>query len=520
MIRISNIKIYEDLDDNNLIDVVIKKFKIDKNDILEWYIVKKSIDARRKDNVHYNYSIDLKLKNEKKYKKFDKVKETFIPSIKANNLSTKKVVVVGSGPSGLFSALTLIQNGITPIVIEQGSPVEEREKQVEVFRKTGKLDTLSNVQFGEGGAGTFSDGKLTTGIHSPFCKKVLEEFVNFGAPNPILYMAKPHIGTDKLIKVIKNMREYIISKGGKFLFNTKVIDFNINNKKISSVICKDKSSTYEINASHVVLAIGHSSRDTFQKLYEKGITMEKKNFSVGVRIEHLQENINKSQYGNSKLLLPPAEYKLACHLPNGRSCYTFCMCPGGVVIASSSEENTIVTNGMSNYLRDGINANSAVLVNVTPDDFKSNSPLAGIYFQKDLEEKAFKLGGSNYFAPIQRVEDFLNDRKSEFIGKVKPSYLPGVTLSNLQEILPNFVTSTLKQSIPYFDTKLKGFADPDAILTGVETRSSSPVKIPRNENLVSNILGIYPCGEGAGYAGGIMSAAVDGIKCAIAVLES
>ena len=520
MIRITNIKIYEDLDDNNLINIVAKKFKIDKQDILEWHIVKKSIDARKKDNVHYNYSIDLKLKNEDKYKKFDKVKKASIPSIKVNNLNNKKVVVIGSGPSGLFSALTLIQNGIKPVVIEQGSPVEKREKQVEVFRKTGKLDTLSNVQFGEGGAGTFSDGKLTTGIHSPFCKKVLQEFVNFGAPEEILYLAKPHIGTDKLIKVIKNMREYIISKGGNFLFNTKVIDFNINDNKICSVVCKDTNSTYEINASHVILAIGHSSRDTFQKLYEKGINMEKKNFSVGVRIEHLQEDINKAQYGDSKLHLPPADYKLSCHLPNGRSCYTFCMCPGGVVIASSSEENTIVTNGMSNFLRDGKNANSAVLVNVTPDDFKSNSPLAGIYFQKDLEEKAFNLGGKNYFAPVQRVEDFLNDRKSEFIGKVKPTYLPGVTLSNLQEILPSFVTDTLKQSIPYFDTKLKGFADPDSILTGVETRSSSPVKIPRDENLVSNILGIYPCGEGAGYAGGIMSAAVDGIKCAIAVLES
>ena len=328
MIRISNIKIYEDLDNDNLIDVVTKKFKIDKNDILEWHIVKKSIDARKKDNVHYNYSIDLKLKNESKYNKFDKVKKINLPSIKINNLNSKKVVVIGSGPSGLFSALTLIQNGIKPIVIEQGSPVEEREQQVEVFRKTGKLDTLSNVQFGEGGAGTFSDGKLTTGIHSPFCKKVLEEFVNFGAPEEILYLAKPHIGTDKLIKVIKNMREYIISKGGKLLFNTKVIDFNINDNKISSVICKDTNSTYEISASHVILAIGHSSRDTFQKLYEKGINMEKKNFSVGVRIEHLQEDINKAQYGNSKLKLPPADYKLSYHLPNGRSCYTFCMCPG------------------------------------------------------------------------------------------------------------------------------------------------------------------------------------------------
>ena len=268
-----------------------------------------------------------------------------------------------------------------------------------------------------------------------------------------------------------------------------------------SLFGKDEYSIYDIQASHVILAIGHSSRDTFHKLYEIGVCMEKKNFSVGVRIEHLQEKINKSQYGNSKLHLPPAEYKLAYHLPNGRSCYTFCMCPGGVVIASSSEENTIVTNGMSNFLRDGKNANSAVLVNVTPDDFPNSSPLAGIYFQKDLEEKAFVLGGKNYYAPIQRVGDFLNDRKSEFIGEVKPTYLPGVTLSNLQEILPDFVTNTLKASIPYFATKLKEFANPDSILTGVETRSSSPVKILRDNNLISNILGLYPCGEGAGYAG-------------------
>ena len=520
MLRINNIKVYEDFDDEHLLNFIIKKYKINKEDILEWHIARKSIDARKKDTIYYNYSIDFKFKNENKYKKFDKVKDIVFPNIKINNLTKKHVIIVGAGPSGLFSALTLIQNGILPIIIEQGSPVEEREKQVEEFRKTGKLNTLSNVQFGEGGAGTFSDGKLNTGIHSPFCKKVLQEFVNFGAPKEILYLSKPHIGTDKLIKVIKNIREFIISKGGKFLFNTKVIDFNINNNKVSSIVCKDLNSTYELNCSHIILAIGHSSRDTFYKLYKKNIYMEKKNFSVGLRIEHLQEDIDKSQFGNCKLHLPPADYKLSYHLPNGRSCYTFCMCPGGVVIASSSEENTIVTNGMSNYLRNGTNSNSAILVNVTPDDFASSSPLAGISFQKDLEEKAFNLGGKNYFAPIQRVEDFLNNRKSEFIGKVKPTYLPGVTLCNLQEILPNFVTDTLKQSIPYFDTKLKGFSEPDSILTGVETRSSSPVKIPRNEYFVSNISNLYPCGEGAGYAGGIMSAAVDGIKCGIAVLES
>ena len=520
MIRISNIKIYEDIEDKNLIDFVIKKYKIKKEDIINWYIVKKSIDARKKDDIHYNYSINIELKNEKNYKHFDKVIKKELPKIKVNNINNKKAIVIGAGPSGLFSALTLVQNGITPIVIEQGSKVEEREKQVETFKTTGKLNCLSNVQFGEGGAGTFSDGKLTTGINSPFCSKVLEEFVNFGAPKEILYLSKPHIGTDKLIKVIRNMREFIISKGGKFLFDTKVIDFNVENNKISSVTCRNKNSTFNITGSHIILAIGHSSRDTFFKLFDKGISMEAKNFSVGVRIEHLQEDINKAQFGNSKLHLPPADYKLSYHLPNGRSCYTFCMCPGGSVIASSSEENTIVTNGMSNYLRNNTNANSAILVNVTPSDFENNSPLSGIYFQKDLEEKAFVLGGKNYYAPIQRVGDFLSNRKSEFIGKVKPSYLPEVTLSNLQEILPTFVTDTLVKSISYFDTKLKGFAEPDAILTGVETRSSSPVKIPRNEKLVSNITNLYPCGEGAGYAGGIMSASVDGIKCAISVLES
>ena len=311
-------------------------------------------------------------------------------------------------------------------------------------------------------------------------------------------------------------------------FNTKLVDFNIKDNKIDSILCKNvdlsndkKENTIEFKTDFVILAIGHSSRDTFEKLYEKGFLLEKKNFSVGVRIEHIQEMVNKSQYGSiTKLNLPPAEYKLAYHAPNGRSCYTFCMCPGGTVMASSSEKNTIVTNGMSNFLRDGNNANSAVLVNVTPEDFDDNSPLAGIYFQKNLEEKAFVLGGSNYFAPIQRVEDFINNQKSTFVGNVKPTYLPGVTLSNLNDILPDFVSNTLKEGISYFDTKLHGFANPDSILTGVETRSSSPVRIIRNENLISNISGVYPCGEGAGYAGGIMSAAVDGIKCAMALIEN
>jgi len=515
MIRIENIKIREDISEEDVFKLACKKSKINISEVLSWNIYKKSIDARNKNDIYYNYTIDIEHKNESKLKNITIVKKEEDLRLNINRKSNFRPVIVGAGPSGLFCALTLVQNGIKPIIIEQGKPVEDRAKDVEEFLKTGKLNTLSNVQFGEGGAGTFSDGKLTTGINNPLCRKVLKEFCNYGAPEQIMYINKPHIGTDKLIKVISNMRKDIIKLGGEFLFNNKVVDFEVEENRIKSVICNQK-----IETDTVVFAIGHSARDTFEKLYEKGIKIEKKNFSVGLRIEHKQDMINKSQYGiKSKLKLPPAEYKLAYH-GKERSCYTFCMCPGGMVIASSSEENQIVTNGMSKFLRDGENANSAVLVNIVPDDFKTDSPLAGIYFQKELEEKAFVLGGKNYFAPIQRVEDFMNNKKSTFIGKVKPTYKPGVRLSNLNEILPSFVSGTIKEGLIDFDKKIKGFADNDAILTGVETRSSSPVRIIRNEKCVSNIKGIYPCGEGAGYAGGIMSAAVDGIKCAIAILKN
>lgn len=513
MIKITNIKIKADLSDDELFEKIYKKYKINKNDVTERRIIKKSIDARNKADIFYNYSVELECKNENKIKNVQIVKKEEPFKIIVNRKSSKRPVIIGAGPAGLFSALTLAQNGIKPIIIEQGKTVDERKKDVEEFQKTGKLNTLSNVQFGEGGAGTFSDGKLTSGIHNPLCKNVLKEFYNFGAPEQILYINKPHIGTDNLINIIRNMRNEIIKLGGEFLFNEKVTDFEFENSKVTAVICGKR-----IETDTVILAIGHSARSTFEKLYEKGVKMEKKNFSIGVRIEHKQSMINKSQYGEiTKLKLPPAEYKMAYHGEN-RSCYTFCMCPGGTVIASSSEPETIVTNGMSVYARNGENANSAVLVNVTPNDFKGESPLEGMYFQKDLEQKAFKLGGSNYNAPIQRFEDFENNVKSTHIGEIKPTYKPGVTLSNLNEILPDFISKTLIEGIKYFDKSIKGFAHPDAILTGVETRSSSPVQITRNENKQSNIKGLYPCGEGAGYAGGIMSAAVDGIKCAIAVL--
>lgn len=423
---------------------------------------------------------------------------------------------------GLFAAYTLARNGAKPILVEQGKCVEERIKDVEFFKQEGILNTLSNVQFGEGGAGTFSDGKLTTGVNDAYCNKVLELFYEFGAPESILYTSKPHIGTDNLINIVKNIRNEIVYMGGEVLFNTKFVDFDIKNDEIIGITLKNIESNeiYNMQTSNVILAIGHSARDTFEKLYEKNVNMKRKNFSVGVRIEHKQEMINRAQYGEkTKLKLPPAEYKLAYH-GKERSCYTFCMCPGGEVVASSSEVNTIVTNGMSKFARDGENANSAVLVNIVPEDFEGSSPLAGIYFQKELEEKAFLLGGGNYNAPIQRVEDFFSNSRTNHIGSITPTYKPGVTFSNLNDLLPNFVSETLKEGIKYFDTKLKGFADADAILTAVETRSSSPVTIVRNEFGQANIAGLYPCGEGAGYAGGIMTAAVDGIKCAIKIMEN
>lgn len=524
MLRLENIKIAEDLTDEEVVKQACKKYKLDYKEVEKFTIYKKSIDARNKENIFYNYTIDVKYTGKKDFKNIKVVQEeNFKLNIDVKRESTERPVIIGAGPAGLFCALILVKNGIKPIIIEQGKKVEDRKKDVDNFLETGKLVPNSNVQFGEGGAGTFSDGKLTTGVNSEYCRIVLNEFVKFGAPNQIMYVNKPHMGTDNLINVISNMRNYIIENGGEFLFEEKVTDFEVSNGVLKSIKCKSMkdNKVREIVTDTAVFAIGHSARDTFEKMYEKGLDMEKKNFSVGVRIEHKQKMINESQYGTTtKLKLPPAEYKLAYHGENNRSCYTFCMCPGGVVMASSSNPGEIVTNGMSLFARDGENANSAVLVNITPEDFNGDSPLEGIYFQKDLEEKAFKLGGSNFYAPIQTFGDFLENKKTVKLGNVKPTYKPGVTFANLQEILPDYVKKTLKEGILDFDKKIKGFADKDSILTGVETRSSSPVRIIRDENCMSNIKGIYPCGEGAGYAGGIMTAAVDGIKCAIQILKN
>lgn len=515
MLRIDNIKIYEDLTEEELFNKVIKKNKINPNDIKSINIVKKSIDARDKSKVHYNYAINLEVIDEYKYPNIKQISVEELPKpIKRRN-SKYQPIIIGSGPAGLFCALTLIDNGYKPIIIEQGESVEERTKIIEEFKTKPKVNTRCNVQFGEGGAGTFSDGKLTTGISSPLIKEVLNYFYKFGAPKEITYLSHPHIGTDNLINILKNIREYITSKGGEYHFNTKFTNFIKEDNSIR-VMCEDK----EFTTDALVLAIGHSSRDTIKMLYENKLDIIRKNFSVGVRIEHKQSMINESQYGGlTKLKLPSAEYKLAYH-GDTRSCYTFCMCPGGEVIASSSENESIVTNGMSVFKRDKENANSALLVNVLTTDFEGQDPLAGIKFQEELEHKAFILGGSNYNAPVQRVEDFLNNKPSTHIGEIIPSYKPGYTLCNLNEILPIFVSQTLKEGIIAFDRKIKGFANPDAILTGVETRSSSPVTILRNEDLMCNIKGIYPCGEGAGYAGGITSAAVDGIKVATRIIEN
>ncbi len=526
MLLISNVKIPSGFNFENLAPICGEALQIDPSLVKTASLHRRSIDARRKSDVHFICSFLVEIENESEY-----LSRCNIPNISpyskkeysffcGHSAPKVKPIVVGFGPAGMFAALTLSRAGFCPIVIERGGDVESRKKSVEFFWKNGKLDINSNIQFGEGGAGTFSDGKLTTGIKDIRCRAVLKEFVRHGADSNILYDAKPHIGTDVLCKIVKSIREEIISLGGEIHFNTSLLRLEECNGKVCCAVIKQGEKETEIPTEHIILAIGHSARDTFLMLKNQGIYMERKPFAVGARIEHKQSHIDKAQLGSFAKCpeFTPMDYKLSHHLKNGRGVYTFCMCPGGIVVNAASEENAIVTNGMSYSDRGKSNANSALLVGVNPDDFKSDDVLAGVEFQREIERRAYSVSNS-YRAPAQMVGDFLNGIPSKGFGEIMPSFPTGVVAGNLDDVLPKFVTDAMREGIYVFNRKLSGFATADAVLTAPETRSSSPVRIVRSNTLHSSIEGLIPCGEGAGYAGGIMSAAVDGIKCAEAIIE-
>ena len=518
MIRLRQIKVPVESSEINLIERITKVLKIENDQIKDYKIVKKSIDARKKDQIYFVYEVDINVQNENEILKRIASNDIFLSPIEeykfvdyGKKQLENRPIIVGSGPAGLFCAYLLAEHNYNPIIIERGEKVEERVKSIEQFWETGILNINSNVQFGEGGAGTFSDGKLNTLVKDKNYrgKKVFEIFVENGAPQEIMYENKPHIGTDILRKVIINMRNKIISMGGNFIYNTQLTNIEIINNKLISIEVNNKDI---IPCTNLILAIGHSARDTFEMLYEKGLLMYSKPFAVGVRIEHPQEMININQYGEKYAkILPPASYKLTYQTKNNRGVYSFCMCPGGYVVNASSEKNRLVVNGMSNYKRDTKNANSALVVTVTPNDF-GNHPLSGINFQRKLEELAYKKGEGKI--PIQLYKDFKNNKETSSLENITPITKGEYTFSNLNEILPEYITESLKEAIEYFNTKIKGYSRNDAILLGVESRTSSPVRIERNDNGNSNIIGIYPCGEGAGYAGGITTAAMDGIKIA------
>ncbi len=523
MIRISDISLALNEDESLLSRKCAEALNIPETDVLSWRIRKKSLDARRKNEIRFVYTVDAEAAGEDEI-----LKQTKNPKISRaaeygysipKAASKNRPLIVGFGPAGMFAGLVLAEAGLKPIIIDRGLDAGTRREKVDLFWKTGKLDPECNVQFGEGGAGTFSDGKLNTGTKNERIKWVLEQYASAGAPENILYDAKPHIGTDILITVVRKLRERIEGLGGEVRFGHKLVGFYAQGG-VSSVSVEAAGESYEINCRELILSIGHSARDTFEMLYSSGVLLEPKAFSLGVRIEHLQKNIDKAQYGGfaGHPALPPSDYKLSCHLENG-SAYTFCMCPGGYVVAAASEKGGVVTNGMSLSGRCGENANSALLVTVTPNDFPDKSPLGGMYWQREIERAAFREGGADYRAVSQLVGDFLKNRPSTGCKSVVPSYKPGVKYGDIRKVLPSFICDTLASAIPELSKKLRGFDDPGAVLTGPETRSSSPVRIVRGENRESNIKGIYPCGEGAGYAGGIMSAAVDGMLTAEAVLE-
>ncbi|WP_312650546.1 FAD-dependent protein [Proteiniclasticum sp.] len=522
MIKISNIEIHLDEDKEELLNKTAAKLKIAPEAIEELRIQKESVDAR-KEPLKFVYTILVRTADEEKVlrKIHDRnvsIYEEQKPMAlrRGDRKLEKRPVIVGFGPSGLYAALKLAEEGYRPLVIERGDAIPERDRKVDVFMEKGVLDSSSNIQFGEGGAGAYSDGKLTTRIKDGRVREVVDKLIEAGAPEEIATLAKPHVGTDLLKNVVMNMRKKIIALGGEVLFKSRLEDIRILNGKVVSVTVNKE----EIPCEVLILALGHSARDTYEMLFDRGFTMIAKSMAVGVRVENLQWRINESQYGSAHKhpRLKPAEYTLTAKAPDLRGVYSFCMCPGGIVVPAASEEGMLAVNGMSYHARDGVNANSAVVVAVSPEDYGPH-PLSGIEFQRELERKAFLMGGSSYHAPVQKVEDFLSGRITTSFDEVIPSYLPGVQAGNLADLFPRFITEGLKKGFTEFDRKIKGFAHHGAVMTGVETRTSSPLRIVRGENLESvNIKGVYPAGEGAGYAGGIISSAVDGLKIAEAVI--
>ncbi|WP_292937696.1 NAD(P)/FAD-dependent oxidoreductase [Noviherbaspirillum sp.] len=534
MLRLTNVILPLDHSDADLQAAILARLKIAAGDLIRTTVFRRGYDARKRSAIMLVYTLDVEVRNEDALL----ARLTDVPNVgiapdtsykfvtHAPAHVDKRPVIIGFGPCGIFAALILAQMGFRPIILERGKVVRERTKDTWGLWRKRELNPESNVQFGEGGAGTFSDGKLHSGIKDPkhYSRKVLTEFVKAHAPEEILYVSKPHIGTFRLVKMVEAMRETIESLGGEFRFEAKVTDLDIEQGQVRGVVLENGQ---RIATDHVVLAVGHSARDTFQMLYDRGVYVEAKPFSIGFRIEHPQSLIDKARFGNfaGHPLLGAADYKLVHHCKNGRTVYSFCMCPGGTVVAATSEPGRVVTNGMSQYSRNERNANSGIVVGITPEDYPTdrgaNHPLAGIDLQRELESRAYVLGGSNYDAPGQLVGDFIAGKPSGEFGTVQPSYKPGVHLTDLAPSMPAYAIEAIREALPAFDRQIRGYAMRDALLTGVETRTSSPVRIKRQDNFQSvNTKGLYPAGEGAGYAGGILSAAVDGIKVAEAVALS